>query len=230
MARALHLPWTQRSQEGLMEVSAFLQSGCRSLSAPARLSHAIPNAHGTKRARSEGCDFFFLLYVMLHTIRKIYQRTCLSSLFQLLMSLNMDFWGVSSVQTQLTWEHSVIVKHRQLWNTAVCTVKRQSPDQRRSPSSWRALPSRSLVSHPLHPQRAPSPYQGQENICRYTTCPCSHYTPYTPSDDIFSPSNHSAKHTPRWVVSRKEHRGGSRRYSPCSTLMADSVMGEGTGS
>lgn len=42
-----------------MEVSAFPQSGCRSLSARARLSHTVPIAHGTKRARSEGCDFFF---------------------------------------------------------------------------------------------------------------------------------------------------------------------------
>jgi len=66
---------------------------------------------------------------------------------------------------------------RQLWNTAVRAAKLQSPGHRTSPSSWRALPSKSLVSHLLPPQRAPSPCKGLADTCGHTTPPCSCYTP-----------------------------------------------------
>lgn len=204
------------------------------MSAQAHLSCTVPITHGTKHAHSEGgkkisqvCGSFFFTAVCyaMHG-QRIYQSTCLSSAFRLFMLLNIHFRGVSSVQTRLTWEHSVNVKHRQLWNPAVCAARRHSPVCCRSPSRWGALPSQSLVSHlPLSPKGS-FPLWGAENTCRYTTHPCSCYTLYTPFC-CFPPFNHLGKRILGWVVSRKKHRGSSRRHSLCSTPMAKSVMGEG---
>jgi len=53
-----------------MEVFTFTRSGCRSVSARARLGHTVPITHDTKHTWREGCGFSFLLYVMLRMIRK----------------------------------------------------------------------------------------------------------------------------------------------------------------